>query len=176
MPLLAVDPGVHLGYALIPAGEVGVLVLPKDVEGAVRGMMEELRPLLLSSTDLVVEGWQVRGRRPGRDSLVPLALIGALVALGGKTVPPTWKREFAPKVPQDFRGVPGLRFPTGLDPTDRGIWLRLYLDGWLPLLDRVRALPRKHRPHALDALGLARYASLLQGKHVEGGRADARAV
>lgn len=82
MPLLAVDPGVHLGYALIPAGEVGVLVLPKDVEGAVRGMMEELRPLLLSSTDLVVEGWQVRGRRPGRDSLVPLALIGALVALG----------------------------------------------------------------------------------------------
>ena len=141
-------------------------MLPQDPEGAVREMMEGLKPFLLLSERLVVEGWQVRGKRPGRDSLVPVALIGALVALGGQVVPPTWKRSLAPRVP--LTRFQGISFPSGLDPSDRGIWFRLHLDGYGPLLESIRRLPRKYRPHALDALGLARYAFLWGPREVMG--------
>lgn len=150
---------------------MGVLVLPQDPEEAVRRMVEGLRPLLLTSDRIVVEGWQVRGKRPGRHTLVPVALIGALVALGSHVVPPTWKRAFAPRVP--LTHFAGLSFPSGLDPTDRGIWLRLHLDGYGPLLKDIQMLPKRYRPHALDALGLARY-SLLHG--IKEGMDHARAV
>lgn len=162
--VLALDPGVHLGYALIPQGEVGTLVLPQEPVEAVRAMMGRLQPLFLQADRLVVEGWEVRGRRPGKASLVPLALLGGLVALGAEVVSPRWKRDFAPRVPLGVR----VSFPSGLDETDRGVWLRLYLDGWLPLLERVRTLPRGHRPHALDALGLARYSTLRLAEEVLG--------
>ncbi len=143
---------------------MGVLRLPEDATEAVRVALRELHPLLLEAEVILVEGWSVRGKRPGRHALVPVALVGAFVALGAETVSPRWKQEMAPRIPQGFKGIPGFHPPSGLDPTDRGIWLRLYLDGWGPLLDELRRMSRKDRPHALDALGLARYAGLLRGE------------
>lgn len=158
--VLAIDPGRHLGFAFVPQGVVDTLILPDRPEEAVREALSSLRPYLLQTSLLVVEGWEVRGQRPGKASLVPVALVGAFVALGGEVVYPGWKQQMAPRIPSGFRGVPGFTPPSGLDATDRGIWLRLYLDGWGPLLEQVKRLSCKKRPHALDALGLARYVGV----------------
>lgn len=161
LSVLALDPGVHLGYALLPEGEVGVLVLPREPVAAVRTMAASLGHLLDRADRVVVEGWEVRGRSPGKDSLVPVALLGALLALGAEAVSPRWKQRFAAGVSPRMR-IEGeaSSFPSGLDAVDRKLWIRLQAEGCLSLLERVRALPKAHRPHALDALGLARWTTL----------------
>lgn len=161
--VLALDPGVHLGYALVGKEfTLGVLVLPVDYRMAVREAVEKLYPLLLRANRVYVEEWGYQGRRLGKEQMVPLALTGAFLALGAEGVDPLWKRRMTQGLPwESVAERMGVRFPSGLDPKDRGLWLRLHLEGYGPALTRIRELPRKWRPHALDAFALAIYAGSL---------------
>lgn len=162
---MALDPGVHLGYALLGREfALGTLVLSRDYRDAVEEAVEKLRPLLLKADRVYVEEWGYQGRRLGKEQMVPLALTGAFLALGAVPVDPLWKRKMTDGLVVGGPGQDlylrrlGVRFPSGLDRKDRALWLRLHLEGYDPVLRYVRELPKKLRPHALDALALAVYA------------------
>jgi len=160
--VLAVDPGVHTGYAFL-GQEVylGTLVLSPDHRLAVEKTLQTLYPLLLCADEVYVEDWTYQGRNVGQGQVVPLVLLGGFLILGAKPVKPFWKRDLVKGLHLKVAERLGLRFPPGLDGTDRALWLRLHLEGWGSLLERIRTLPKKHRPHALDALGLAFYTRVL---------------
>ncbi|GAA6762513.1 MULTISPECIES: hypothetical protein [Thermus] len=158
--VLALDPGTHLGYALVGREfAVGVLTLSEDYRSAVREAVAKLRPLLLKADRVYVEEWGYQGRRLGKEQMIPLALTGAFLALGAEPVPALWKRRMIQGVVLGHTAERlGVKFPSGLDRKDRALWFRLHLEGYGPALARVRQLPRRLRPHALDAFGLAIYA------------------
>jgi len=160
--VLAVDPGVHTGYAFLGKEvHLGVLALSPDYRLAVEKTLQTLYPLLLRADEIYVEDWTYQGRNVGQGQVVPLVLLGGFLTLGAKPVKPFWKRDLVKGLHLKTAERLELRFPSGLDGTDRALWLRLHLEGWGPLLDQIRTLPKKHRPHALDALGIAFYTRAL---------------
>lgn len=157
--VLALDPGVHLGYALVGKEfTLGVLVLSGDYREAVGEAVRRLRPLLLKADRVYVEEWGYQGRRLGKEQMVPLALAGAFLALGAEPVDPGWKWRMTRGLLLGSAEKMGVKFPSGLDRKDRALWFHLHLEGYGPALNRIRELPKKLRPHALDALALAIYA------------------
>ena len=162
--ILAFDPGVRTGVALLAPGHLRVttLVLPRDYVEAVREFARRARPFLERANEIYVEDWTYqKGRSIADGYKVPMALLGYLVSLGAKPIPPqVWKKTMTAKIPASvMRWIPeASRIPSGLAQNDRGLWLVLEGQGMSPLLDQIRGLPKKDRPHALDALGLAIYA------------------
>jgi hypothetical protein len=167
--VLTVDPGIHTGYAFLGKEvRLGTLALPPDHRLAVEETLRALYPLLLCADEVYVEDWTYQGRNIGQGQVVPLILVGGFLALGAKPVDPLWKRSLVKGLHLKTAERLGVRFPSGLDEKDRALWLRLHLEGWGPLLGQISALPKKHRPHALDALGLAFYARSLAKMEKEG--------
>jgi len=80
------------------------------------------------------------------------------LALGAEPVDPGWKWRMTRGLLLGSAEKMGVKFPSGLDRKDRALWFRLHLEGYGPALSRIRELPKKLRPHALDALALAIYA------------------
>lgn len=152
--LIAFDPGRRTGYALATTGDFAIEQLgacsPEDVlEVLERLSGEGNNPLV------VVEDWEVRGAKPGHNSVVPNQVIGMLVGYSHcKGLPvirknSRWKREMI----QGVEPIPP-RVIEHLDRSDRALLARIAMD-YAPIFDLIRNLPKDERPHALDAVGLA---------------------